>query len=64
MLQSPALRCRAVRVHTMTIGFAVRLGQCNLINDDKLHWATLQPAVCPPLTHMHRQGFDEQLQQR
>lgn len=51
MLQSPALRCpslapSAISVHSMTIGFAVRLGQCNLINHDK--------PLCIPLTHTHK----------
>lgn len=64
MLQSPGLSApSAINVHSMTIGFAVRLGQCNLINDDKLRWAALQPAAIP-FTHTQRQGFDEELQQR
>lgn len=45
----------AINAHSMKIRFAVRLGERNLINDDKLHWPALPPTTYPRTA---REGFD------
>lgn len=43
----PSCSRPAINAHSMKIRFAMRLGEHNLINNDKLHWPALPPTTYP-----------------